>query len=345
MDFTFSLDQEQFKGSVRSFLSDKVTTEDIRKSWETNDAFNLDRWKSLGSLGVLSANLKESHGGLNVDYVAMALIAEEMGYYGLPEPAAEQIFLTNSVLNYLDSSQLDNILFENAYIGFSHPLSPYILSAHKASGIIFYEEPHFNFLPLDQCVLESLESNDPSRNLFRIKKLKGEPMCLKHKFKNLNKFIESSGMLMSSALLLGLSRRMLDLTKIYVNEREQFGKPIGSFQAVKHMLADAAINIEFSKSFIYRAASSLDTMHSMMQLHSYQAKYMSMQASEIVTKNCLQAHGAMGYTWEMDLHIFARRGWSLKGIWGDQSFLENNILRKLENDLPNLGSTYTFMDS
>ena len=109
------------------------------------------------------------------------------------------------------------------------------------------------------------------------------------------------------------------------------------------MLADVAIEIEFTNALVYRAASSIQKNCSNATLHAAQAKFQSIKACEIASKNGLQAHGAMGYTWEMDLHIFIRRGWSYKQVWGNKSLLENYIMNQLEKDLPKLGSTYTFL--
>ena len=163
--------------------------------------------------------------------------------------------------------------------------------------------------------------------------------------KNLYEQVQNYGMVMSSALLLGLSKRIIDSAKLYTCDREQFGKPIGSFQAVKHMLADVAIEIEFTNALVYRAASSIQKNCSNATLHAAQAKFQSIKACEIASKNGLQAHGAMGYTWEMDLHIFVRKGWSYKGIWGSRPFVENLVFNNLKKDLPKLGATYTFMDN
>ena len=109
------------------------------------------------------------------------------------------------------------------------------------------------------------------------------------------------------------------------------------------MLAQAAIEIEFSKATLYRAAYSLDNDNPLQKLHAAQAKLQAIDACEMASRNSMQAHGAMGYTWEMDLHIFIRRGWSYKQVWGNKSILENYIMNQLEKDLPKLGSTYTFL--
>ena len=147
---------------------------------------------------------------------------------------------------------------------------------------------------------------------------------------------------MTAALLIGLAQKMLDLSSIYVVDRTQFGKPIGSFQAVKHMLADVAVSIEFAKPAVYRAAYSLSENNSKSALHCAHAKFMCAQAAELACKNSIQAHGAMGYTWEMDLHIYMRKAWSMMACWGNEDKQQDIIFKTLSSSSEELGVLYTF---
>lgn len=147
---------------------------------------------------------------------------------------------------------------------------------------------------------------------------------------------------MTAALLIGLAQKMLDLSSAYAVDRTQFGKPIGSFQAVKHMLADVAVAIEFAKPAIYRAAYSLSDQNPKSVLHCSHAKYMTARAAELACKNSIQAHGAMGYTWEMDLHIYMRKAWSLMACWGNEDKQQDTIYKTLTSSKDEVGVLYTF---
>ncbi len=94
MNFIFTDEQIQFKDVINSFLIDECTPKSIRDGWETKNSFNADRWHNLLDLGVLNSNLPEEAGGLGMDQVTLALMVEEMGYAGLPEPVAEQTFFS-----------------------------------------------------------------------------------------------------------------------------------------------------------------------------------------------------------------------------------------------------------
>lgn len=120
-----------------------------------------------------------------------------------------------------------------------------------------------------------------------------------------------------AAQLLGLADRMITLATDYAKGRTQFGKPIGSFQAVKHHLADARVRLEFARPATYRAADSLARRLPDRSEHASMAKALASDAADLAARVALQVHGAIGYTWECDLHLFMKRAWALSAAWGD----------------------------
>ena len=312
MNFNFTEDQLQFKDAVKSFLTDECTPKLIRDGWSANNSFNQNRWDNIAELGVLSSNLSEEDGGLGMDQVALTLMVEEMGYAGLPEPVAEQTFLINDLMPLLPGNiknEVDAIYQSgNQYIAVAHPLSPNPLFLNNAEGLLLFNHDSYQFILKEDLDFQPLASNDPSRELSIVNKV-NKSISSSENFDVLNSAVSSRGSLMTAALLIGLAQKMLDLSSAYAVDRTQFGKPIGSFQAVKHMLADVAVAIEFAKPAIYRAAYSLSDQNPKSVLHCSHAKYMTARAAELACKNSIQAHGAMGYTWEMDLHIYMRKAW------------------------------------
>jgi alkylation response protein AidB-like acyl-CoA dehydrogenase len=131
---------------------------------------------------------------------------------------------------------------------------------------------------------------------------------------------------------------MLDLTVAYVTERRQFGAPIGSFQAIKHHLADVRIAIEFASPLVYRAAYSLATGDPDAMLHGSMAKAQSADAAELAARMALQCHGAIGYSYEYDLHLWMKRAWALARTWGDASWHRDRVARAIL-DQPTTGET------
>jgi alkylation response protein AidB-like acyl-CoA dehydrogenase len=135
---------------------------------------------------------------------------------------------------------------------------------------------------------------------------------------------------------------MIELTVAYTGERVQFGKPVGSFQAVKHMLADCALKTEYARPAVHRAAWSVANDHRDRSLHVSMAKLLACEAATHTAKVALQGHGAIGYTWEQDLHIWMRRAWSLEQAWGRSSFHHDRIRRALLEGAHPIGPGTTF---
>jgi alkylation response protein AidB-like acyl-CoA dehydrogenase len=127
------------------------------------------------------------------------------------------------------------------------------------------------------------------------------------------------GVVGTAAQQCGLAQRMLDLTAAYAKERRQFGVPIGSFQAVKHHLANARIALEFARPLVYRAAVTIDPVHAAM------AKCKADDAALVTARAALQCHGAIGYTTEYDLHLYMKRAWALARSMGDGNRHRNRV--------------------
>ena len=345
MNFIFTEEQTQFKDAIKSFLAEECAPASIRDGWQKNKSFNLERWKNLIELGVLSSNLPEEKGGLGMDQVTLAMMIEEMGYAGLPEPVAEQIFLVNDVIPFLPKNITEavesNYNDGTQYIALAHPLAPNPLFLNDAAGLILLDSSECKFIAKDDMDFEIISSNDPSRELFKVSSM-NDAISTSENFDELNSAVSSRGSLMTAALLIGLAQKMIDLSSVYVLDRAQFGKPIGSFQAVKHMLADVAVKIEFAKPAVYRAAYSLSQNNPKSALHCAHAKLMCTQAAELACKNSIQAHGAMGYTWEMDLHIYMRKAWSMMACWGNEDRQQELIYKTLSSTSEELGVLYTF---
>jgi alkylation response protein AidB-like acyl-CoA dehydrogenase len=125
------------------------------------------------------------------------------------------------------------------------------------------------------------------------------------------------GALATAAQLLGLADQMLAITVEYVKERQQFGVPIGSFQAVKHRLADALLQIEFARPVVHRAAHSAAHGSPDRSRDVSMAKAYASDAADFTTRQALQCHGAIGYTVEHDLHLYMKRTWALRNAYGD----------------------------
>jgi Acyl-CoA dehydrogenase, C-terminal domain len=140
---------------------------------------------------------------------------------------------------------------------------------------------------------------------------------------------EARAAVATAAELLGLTERMITMAADYARERRQFGQAIGSFQAVKHLLAGAQVRLEFARPVVYAAAWALDGGEPTWWRAASAAKASASDAATEAARVSLQVHGAIGYTWECDLHLFLKRAWALAEAWGSAPDHRARILESL----------------
>ena len=293
----FGLDDDALalREGLREMLATACTPATIRAAWDGDVCEQL--WKDLGSFGVPGLLVPETDGGLGLDELAFVAALEECGYAGTPGPVVETLICLPLVPLATDGSARVTVMAASGgtpYAGIAtHVLDP--------SG-----ELH------ELTERSVVETVDRSRQLATFD---ADPMPVDISEADLARF-ERRGALGTAAYLLGLARRQLDLTVGYVKTRQQFGVAIGSFQAVKHPLADAVVGTEFAWPAVLRAAQTLVDDEPDADLHVSMAKALASDAAYRMSRVCLQAHGAMGYTVEYDLHLFAKRTWALAKDWG-----------------------------
>ena len=349
MDFTFTEDQLLFQESVRDFLVNEVTTESIRALWETKTGRTDELWQQLAEMGLTGMTVPEAYGGLGMSAVDFILLAQECGYVALPDNLVETVLVAVPLLAELPETDQRNELLQKiasgeARVAVGHSRNPLVADAHVAD---FWLMQHNNAVHLVKARKKDIRRNqsvDPSR---RLQSVMWEPkpatcMAKGEKGKALLMQAMNYGALGVAAQCLGLAQRMIDLSVQYTSERQQFGKPIGSFQAVKHHMADVAVQLEYAKAPVYRAAWSLANNHRNAAVHVSHAKIAATEAALLAARNGIQVHGAMGYTWEVDMHIFAKRAWALDGAWGDRAFHKQRVAKFIlkENALIGAGNTF-----
>ena len=195
----------------------------------------------------------------------------------------------------------------------------------------------------DQVRLRHNESIDPCRKLFAVEILAGATtVAAGEAAASLIAGALNRGALGCAAQALGLAQRMIDLSVQYTSERQQFGKPIGSFQAVKHHMANVAVRLEYARAPTHRAAYAIAAGQPIAAHAVSHAKLVACEAANLAAKNSHQVHGAMGYTWEVDLHIFMKRAWALANTWGDTGFHKTRVGDLIFADGAALGAGATF---
>jgi hypothetical protein len=169
--------------------------------------------------------------------------------------------------------------------------------------------------PVD-AVSDAVESVDRARPLHQVTTLPGSAVRLTQSPVVIAR-VWRGGVLATSGVLLGLAEAMLAMAVEHVTTREQFGVPVGSFQAVKHHLADTLVNVELARPLVQTAAWSVAVASDDADRDVAAAKAVASDAAVAAARSALQCHGAMGYTTEHQLHLWMKRAWALSSSWGD----------------------------
>ena len=347
MDFTFSEDQLLFQESVRDFLVNEVTAERVRASWLADSGREDALWRQLAELGLTGMTVPEAHGGLGMSELDFVLLAQECGYVALPEPLVHTVMVAVPLLNdiggELAAQWLPKVASGDAKVIVGLQQNLLVEDAHVADLVLIQQGETLYAATPDQVSLGYNESVDPSRKLFSVELLSGAiTVADGERAAALTADAFNRGALGCAAQALGLAQRMIDLSVQYTRERQQFGKPIGSFQAVKHHMANVAVRLEYAKAPTHRAAYAVAVGQHIAAHAVSHAKLVACEAANLAAKNSVQVHGAMGYTWEVDLHIFMKKAWALANTWGDAGFHKPRIGNRIFAADAALGAGATF---
>jgi len=310
--FGLSDDALALREGLREVLASACTPATIRAAWDGDPCEQL--WKDLGSFGVPGLLVQEANGGLGLDELAFVAACEEAGFAGVPGAFVETLVSLPALELPLDGSARVAVMRELGSVAYAG-VSTHVLDITSDPALI----------ELAGARIDVIETVDRSRQLGDVGGLGSTAALTAEQRRDL----VQRATLGTAAFLLGLARRQVDLTVGYVQERRQFGVPIGSFQAIKHPLADAVVGTEFAWPAVLRAAQSLIDDEPRAAIHVSMAKALASDAAYRVSRVCLQAHGAMGYTVEYDLHLFMKRTWALAKDWGTASEHRKRVVEHL----------------
>lgn len=349
MDFRFNEDQELLQSTVREFLQGEVPPEAVRALWETETGRSPKLWKQLAEIGLPGLLVPEEHGGMGMSEEEMVLLVEEAGRAALAEPviatAAVAAPLLTELGGALASEWLPKIAAGDAIVVVGHPVSPFVEDAHIADLLLLPDEDDdLHAIPKAAAKVTAQPANDPSRRIASVEFDATEHTRVASGAEA-SRLLAASldrGALACAAGALGVCDQLLSLAVVYACERKQFGKPIGSFQAVKHMLANVKVKLEYARPLVQRAAHSVASGAAARDVHVSMAKLAACEAATFGAKTALQAHGAIGYTWEQDLHLWMRRAWSLDHAWGRPRFHLGRVREALFAGTLSIGPGTTF---
>jgi alkylation response protein AidB-like acyl-CoA dehydrogenase len=369
VNFGFSEEQEELRRAVRRFLEDKSPSTEVRRLMETTEGYDPAVWSQMANqLGLQALTIPEEHGGAGFGYVELVVVLEEMGRALLCAPyfstvalaanallasgdeAAKAEYLpgiasgeTIATLAYTEETgrwDLDGVTLAATSSGGGWQLNgtkSYVLDGHTA-GLILVAARSEGGISLfavagDAAGLErtALATMDQTRKQAKLgfsgveARLIGEeggagPV--------LSKTLDLAAVALAAEQV-GGAQRVLDMSVEYAKTRIQFGRPIGSFQAIKHKCADMLLEVESAKSAAYYAGWAAAEDNEELPVTACLAKAYCSEAYFHAAAENIQIHGGIGFTWEHDAHLYFKRAKSSELILGDPSYHRELLAQRI----------------
>lgn len=317
MNFELDAQQRDFAGSIDAALAAADVPGAVR-AWANGDtAPGRKVWAQLADLGVTALLVPERFDGLDAHPADLVVALERLGRWCVPGPIAETIAVAPVLL--ADDERCRALAGGELIVTVALPPQvPRAVDADAAGLVLLAESGRVS----EAQAGEQHESVDPSRRLFDVT---ATGAAWDADIPRAYEF----GALATAAQLVGAGQALLDAAVDYAKQRTQFGRVIGSYQAIKHKLADVHIAVELARPLVYGAALSLAAESPDTARDVSAAKAAAADAALLAARSALQTHGAIGFTAEHDLSLWLLRVQALRPAWGDPTVHRRRVLEAL----------------
>ncbi len=369
MNLDFSDEQKMLQSQARTFLSDKSSLSVCRSVLEGEEPFARELWQGMAELGWMATTIPEAYGGVGLGYLELCVLAQELGRHLSPVPYSSTMYLaTEGLLLAASDSMKQQYLPQIAEGKLIGTLAVYeqagglqadtintrvekdkltggkvmvpdgdvadftlVLAQDGDSGLSLFLVD----LTQDGVMRQTMETMDPSRSHAR---LQMEAVACERLGKKGSGLVLIEKIFDRASVLFGFEQiggceAALKMSKAYALERYTFGRPIGSYQAIKHKLAKMFVETSLAKSNCYYGAWALSQNNSELSLAAATARVSSIKAFKECAEENIQTHGGNGFTWEYDCHLFYRRAKLLALNIGSEMVWKDKIVNCLENEL------------
>lgn len=311
MDFLLSEDQRALQDELRRFLTSRVDHDRRAAAADLPGAVDRDLWSELAGLGVFGIHTPEDGGGVGLGLADAAVVFEELGRVAVPGPTiATCLAAALGVAGAVDGSAVVGMVGADTLL-VEHLDGLDVLLVHHDGLVEQVEPPDGTTLPrpLDPLTPVAEVATMPHGD-----QISGDAGT-----------VITHGRLLTAAFQIGLGQSAVDMGTAYAAERQQFGKAIGSFQAVKHLLADAVVAVDIGRAGVHAAAVALDEATARGAdvepdgVHTMSvdaARIVASDAAQRATEANIQVHGGIGFTWELDAHLYLKRSLALDTTFG-----------------------------
>jgi alkylation response protein AidB-like acyl-CoA dehydrogenase len=325
VNFDFTDDQQAIKRTAKEFLADRFAPERVRELAEAR-AYDEEAWREMCELGWPGIFIDESHGGQGLGVVELVILMEELGYALAPVP-----FLSNAAaglaIQFAGTPELRERWLPGIASGetrgtvglLSNGDARLVPDADGVDVIVIFTRGGGFVVERSAADVEPIETMDPTRRFARVRADGGDPL--------IGDGGDAPYRIATSvaAELTGVGQRAMEMAVAYARDRKQFGRPIGSYQAVSHRCAQMLLEVEGARSASYYAGWCADAEADTLPLAASMAKAYASDAGWRVAASSLQVHGGIGFTWEHDLHFFLKRAKVDGLLYGSAGELRDHV--------------------
>ena len=369
MNFDFSDDQKQLRDQARKFLGEKCSPKAVRAVLDGKEPYDRELWKGLAEMGFLGVAIPEQFGGAGAGHLELCVIAEEMGRALAPVPFSSTVYLAAEALLLAGSDAqkqkwLPKIASGEAigtlalFEGKGNPSPQAIGLAATGSALNGVKKPVPDGAIADFAIVaartgssgretdislflvdmkgsgvetKALTNVDPTRGQAELtfNDCKAEPLGAAGEGWSIIAQVLDRAAVLIAFEQVGGADRALEMGRDYALDRIAFGRPIGSFQAVKHILADMYVSATLARSNCYYGAWALSTNAAELPEAAAAARISATQAFQHCAKNNIQVHGGMGFAWEFDCHLYYRRANATALSLGSMSYWEDALIDRM----------------
>jgi acyl-CoA dehydrogenase len=365
MNFDFSDDLKELREQARKFLRERCPSSAVRKVLEGPEPYDKALWAEIAAMGWTGAAIPEAYGGAGLGHLGLCVLAEELGAALAPVPFSSSIYLAAEAISVagseaqkkawlpkLASGEAIGTLavaegpgkadvrklrttFRNGTLSGEKLPVPDGGVAHIAIVVAQGERgPILALVDLSAPGVKraAVETIDPSRSHAHItfEGAPAEPLGPAGDGERLLRRVQDRAAVLFAFEQVGGAQRSLEMARDYALERYAFGRPIGSFQAIKHKLADVYVATELARSNAYYGAWALARNAPELPLAAAAARVSANEAFFLAAKENIQVHGGMGYTWEFDCHLYYRRAKLLSLALGSSRLWKERLITQLE---------------
>ena len=341
MQFEFTEEQRMIADMVGEFTAAEGTSERVRNAMATERGYLMETWQTMiQDLALPGLLIPEAAGGQELSMVEVALVFEQLGRSLLPSPLLSTAVFSAGVLRLLDGNETLKQIASGEITATSSVLAggkgDFVLDASTSDVLILLDQDGGSLYLAEQgdpnVLIEPVATLDQTRRFAHVFVSDFSELQLLARGDVAAHAVAAGfdcARIALAAEAVGAAQTCLERTVSYTKDRIQFGRAIGSFQAVKHQMADMMVETEAAISAVYFAACAISEGHVDASILAAMAKVQASQALSFCAGRMIQLHGGIGFTWEHDAHLFFKRARSTSNLFGSNAELDDMIATEI----------------